>query len=659
MKSSKFFKTVCILIIWVSVSSCANLSNKTIEYSTEQQTHQLTDISHLTDREKADLYEAIIAADLSAANGEYELATSYYLAAASLSKSIELIQLSVEAAEASGDNLALLQAADIWLEIAPNNIDALTLKIAGLLSHQQISQALDFTVRLFEQQRQPVERYELLESIAQNQQPGVINAYFDQLTLKDPDAIAVHTSKASFFARVAKHTRNPTATLQQAFAYLQKALDLKQNFMPAVELHTRLLYQAHQDEKAEAFLRQLYANFPESKPISQLLGQLLYDLRKYNLTEQHYISWLKNNEEDLEARFFLAASYFATSKFEKSLTQYQQLLGSDYKPQLVYFFCGNSASQIKQFAQAIACYELVEDGKYLTRSKIELAKLYALSGKIGQALTTVRNPRYAVDENTQVQLINIEVEILDKHVGKNKAQQRLNAALANHPENVSLLFKKIKIDELSDKPEALVELLAKAEKQIPEGDKKQQFNLSVAGFLRNNNHYQQAVNWLDNALKQLPDDRDYLYARALYKEPLGLFDEMVTDFKYLLNLDPENVNIKNALGYTLVDLNQEIDYAAKLIEQAYQAMPNNAAVIDSKGWLAYRKGLYKQAIKYLIASYRMLPSADVATHIGEVYWVSGDKPKALDFWKQAKKMDPKNYLLLSTIKKLDVELGKE
>jgi len=666
MKSSLLSKIAFTLLLIASLSSCANLSktdrvrSKTgVEYSTDQKTHQLTDISQLNDREKADLYEAIIAADLAAANGEYELATSYYLAAASLSKSIELIQLSVDAAEQSGDNLAMLQAADIWLEIAPKDLEALTLKIAALLFHQQISQALEYTAQLFELQQQPAKRFELLESIAQNQQPGVINTYLDQLVLKDPAAIAVFTSKASFLIRIAKHTRNPAATMKQAFFNLQKAFDLKQDFMPAIDLNTRLLYQAHQDEKAEAFLRQLNANFPESKPISQLLGQLLYDLRKYDLTKQHYLSWLKKHQDDTEARFYLAASYFATSNYKRSLYHYRQILGSDYKPQLVYFFCGNSAGKLKQYSQATACYELVQDGKYLTRSKIELAKLYALTGEIDKALATVRNPKFAVDENTQIQLINIEVELLAQYVNKDQAKQRLTAAMENFPQNVSLLFKKIKIEELSSKPKELVTILSKAEQQIPEGAKKQQFNLSVAGFLRNKNHYQQAVDWLDNALKQLPDDRDYLYARALYKEPLGLYDEMIADFKYLLNLDPDNLNIKNALGYTLVDLNQEIDYASELIEQAYLAMPDNAAVIDSKGWLAYRRGLYPQAIKYLIKSFRISPSADVATHIGEVYWKSGDKQKALEFWQQAKEMEPENFLLLSTIKKLDVELGKE
>jgi len=656
MKLTNLSKIACIFFALTLISSCANNSAGNQPYKTPQKSHQLADISQLSAREKADLYEAIIAADLAAANGEYDLATSYYLVAARLSKSIDLIQLSVQAAEESEDSLAILQAADMWLEIEPNNIDAIALKIVGTLALQDIEQAVAFTERFFKLQSDATKRAKRLDQMTLAQSLPVTNAYFLRLTEKYPQAISVIYARASFFARAAKHTQNPASILQQAFVQLEKALAIKDDFIIAVELKTRMLYQSRQDEKAEALLRKLHAEHPKSRDISQLLGQLLYDLRKYDLSKQHYLGWLKSDPDDTEARFFLAASYFATSNFEASLKQYQKILGSDYKPQLVYFFCGNSASQIKRYAQAIACYELVEQGKYLTRSKIELAKIYALTGKIDDALATVRNPRFATDENTQIQLINVEIEILDQHVDNQSARKRLNSALENYPNNVSLLFKKIKIEGLSDKPEQLVVLLQKAEAQITDPKKNHQFNLSVAGLLRNNNHYQQAVDWLNRALLKRPDDKDYLYSRALYKEPLGLFDEMISDFKHLLSLDPQNVNIKNALGYTLVDVDQEIDYAAQLIEQAYQAMPNNAAVIDSKGWLAYKRGAFEQALNFLNKAFKISPSAEVATHIGEVYWAAGDKNKAKQSWQKAKSIDSENYLLLTTLEKYKIEL---
>jgi Tfp pilus assembly protein PilF len=656
MKILKTNQLVTAVLTIALLSSCSNISKNAVNYQTPQKQHQLDDISHLTPRDKADLYQNIIAADLAAANEQYEVATSYYLAAARLSKNTNLIQLAIGSAQKYDDNLAVLQAAELWVEIEPTNIDAMTLKITGLLLHQDIEQAIQLTIQLFKLEKSLNMRAQRINEITLTQSPPIANAYFAQLSAKQPEALSVLFVRAAFFSRVAEHTKTPATMIKQSFSLLDKVLSVKPDFILAVELKTRLLYQARQDQKAEAYLRQLYFDYPKSQAISQLLGQLLYDLRKYDLSKQHYLSWLKNNKKDIESRFYLAASYFALSQYEPALKHYQQVTGKGYKPQLSYFFCGNSAAQIKQYTQATACYQLVSEGQYLTRSKIELAKIYAKTNQVNKALSVARTADYAVDENTQVQLINVEIEILDQHVSREKARERLALSLETYPDNLSLLLKKIKIDELSDKPEELVILLSKAEKTVSDEKKKQQFNLSVASMLRNNNHFQHAVDWLNTALVNSPENKEYLYARTLYKEPLGLYDEMISDFKHLLTLDPKNVNIKNALGYTLVDLNKELDLASQLIEEAYIAMPNNAAVIDSKGWLAYRQGMLEQAIQYLSISYKIAPSADVATHIGEVYWQSGKKEQALLFWKKAKALNEKSYLLKATVKRFGVEL---
>jgi len=627
------------------------------QYSTPHKNHQLNDISHLTNRERADLYEAIIAADLASANGEHEVATSYYLAAARLSGSIDLIQLSVESAKNADDSLGLLQAAELWLAEDPNNLTALALNIDGLLQNRALEEAVNFTRIYFQNQNDSKQRAKLLIANTKALSLPIANAYLSQIELTYPSSVAAIYAKAEFYSRAAKHTKSPSSVLQQAFTFINKALKIKGDFIPAIELKTRLFYQARQDEKAEAMLREAHAKYPKSSEINQLLGQLLYDLRKYNLAKQHYANWLEQHDEDMEARFFLAASHFATSDFTAALKNYKQIIGKDYKPQLSYFFCGNSATQIKQYEQAISCYERVESGSYLTRSKVELAKLYALKDEINRALKVVRNHANAVDEKGRAQLVNIEIEILYRHVDEQLAKERLVKAMQNYPDNLNLLFKKVKFEQLIDQPKILIPLLEKAEEKLVDEKNNHQFNLTIAGFLRNNGLYQQAVDWLNRALTSKPEDKEFLYARALYKEPLGLADEMIAEFKHLLSLDPSNVNIKNALGYTLVDVNQDLEYASKLIEQAYTAMPNNAAVIDSKGWLAYRNGAFDQAIQYLNLAFKIAPSADVAVHIGEVYWQKGEKDKAKNFWNKAKKMDEKNYLLATTIKKFGVSLS--
>ncbi len=648
----------CLIVVTVifGLTSCST-TQVGQQYSTPQQSHQLDDLSRLTDRERADLYEAIIAADLADANGEYEIATSYYLAAARLSNNIDLIKLSVESAKKSHDGLAVLQASELWLAQSPNNLEAITLRVDGLLENQELEQAITATQQFFELETDPLARADLLTQSSKNKTLPIANAYLAKISEAYPASVAALYAQADFLSGAAKHTKAPESIMKQAFSFATKALALKGDFLPAIELKTRLYYRTRQDEKAEAMLRALQNQHPNSSEINQLLGQLLYDLRKYDLAKQHYISWLNRHPKDKEARFFLAATNFAISDYSSALANYKQVIGSDYKPQLSYFFCGSSASQIKDFEQAIRCYEKVESGQYLTRSKIELAKLYALDGKISEALAVVRNPNYATDENEKVRLINIEIEILNQYVDKELSKQRLAIAMKNYPDNLSLLFKKIKFEKLIDHPKELIPLLHQAEEKLADDKTKHPFNLTIAGFLRNNGLYQEAVDWLNTALIAAPGDKDYMYARALYKEPLGLVDEMISEFKHLLTLDPNNVNIKNALGYTLADVNQELDYAGQLIDQAYMEMPKNAAVIDSKGWLAYRKGSLERAIKYLHLAFKLSPSADVAVHIGEVYWQKGEKDKARFFWNKAKSMDKKNFLLGATIKKFGVSLS--
>ena len=394
------------------------------------------------------------------------------------------------------------------------------------------------------------------------------------------------------------------------------------------------------------------------------MGQLLYDLKKYQLAEQQYKTLLNQFPKTQEAQFYLGAIYFATQRFQQSLELYRDLLGKQYKPQTTYFFCGNSAAQSNDYPQAIACYDLVNSGPYLTRAKVELAKLYALNGEYNKALNTVRNPKFKTNEKAKVKLLNIEIEIVKQHVNIKQAQSLLQSAMDTYPTHFSFLIKKITFDSLEKKPKALHALfsnvlnrISKQEEPI-EAKELQQYNLTVAAFFQANHFYQKAVDWLTHALKKDEHNTDYIYSRALYKEPLGLLDEMVSDFKALLKLQPNNINIKNALGYTLVDINQELDYASGLIEAAFIEMPNNAAVIDSKGWLAYRKGYLDQAIKYLVASFKLSPSAEVATHLAEVYWKKEDKKQAEFYFKKAETIQPDNYLLKITKERLGIPIKR-
>jgi tetratricopeptide (TPR) repeat protein len=69
------------------------------------------------------------------------------------------------------------------------------------------------------------------------------------------------------------------------------------------------------------------------------------------------------------------------------------------------------------------------------------------------------------------------------------------------------------------------------------------------------------------------------------------------------------------------------------------------------GWVLYRLGDHKGAIKYLRRSLEIKQDHEVAAHLGEVLWVSGEHDEAIDVWQQALELFPDDKLLLDVMKR--------
>ena len=163
----------------------------------------------------------------------------------------------------------------------------------------------------------------------------------------------------------------------------------------------------------------------------------------------------------------------------------------------------------------------------------------------------------------------------------------------------------------------------------------------------------EAVAVYDRGLQALPDDPRLLYARALLNGDLDRIDASVRDLRRLLALQPSNADALNALGYTLADRTKDQAEALTLIEKALVLKPDEPAIIDSLGWVQYRLGHLKEAVERLRTAYAKQPDPEIAAHLGEVLWVSGDKDEAKKIWAQGQKQDAKNKVLLETIKRLE------
>jgi tetratricopeptide (TPR) repeat protein len=173
--------------------------------------------------------------------------------------------------------------------------------------------------------------------------------------------------------------------------------------------------------------------------------------------------------------------------------------------------------------------------------------------------------------------------------------------------------------------------------------------LAEAGLLRDADQLDDALAVYSRGLAFLPDNTDLLLARALMAEQLNQLDLAENDLRKVLELRPNDPNALNALGYTLADRTDRYDEALQLIERALMQMPNEAAFVDSMGWVQFKLGNLDQALEYLQRALELQYDGEIAAHLGEVLWVMGREDDARELWTEALEREPDSEILQSTM----------
>lgn len=184
------------------------------------------------------------------------------------------------------------------------------------------------------------------------------------------------------------------------------------------------------------------------------------------------------------------------------------------------------------------------------------------------------------------------------------------------------------------------ELLEQLREQHP--DQAPSLYASQAEMLRRADRTSEAMTLLNNAIGQLPNERELLYARAMISEKLGRTGQAEADLRRVLEIKPGDAVALNALGYTLADHNQRLTEARGYIERALEKQPENPAFLDSMGWVLYRQGKPEKALDWLRRAWEKMKDPEVAAHYGEVLWQLGQQDKAREIWRLGEEENPDN-----------------
>jgi len=135
-------------------------------------------------------------------------------------------------------------------------------------------------------------------------------------------------------------------------------------------------------------------------------------------------------------------------------------------------------------------------------------------------------------------------------------------------------------------------------------------------------------------------------------EKLDKLDVLEADLRRVIVLRPMDAQAYNALGYTLADRTKRLSEALTLLDKALTLSPDDPFILDSVGWAQYRSGNLPRAQEYLERAFKARPDPEIAAHLGEVLWASGQRDEAGKLWQSSLQSHPQNEVLLETLRRL-------
>ena len=346
-----------------------------------------------------------------------------------------------------------------------------------------------------------------------------------------------------------------------------------------------------------------------------------YILQSNILTRQGYISHdleklreaVSRYEDNSKLRMFYARKLIDAKQYEEARKQFLILVEKDSNQYEARYALGLLALQMNKPERAEKYFlQLIHDKSRVPESQYYLGQTYELQKNLPQALrwySKVRSQQYTFEAELRI------ANILAKQGKLKEARELL--------QNIS--------------PDSL--------------EKELRVYLAEGELLNDAKRYQEALDLYNGALQQLTDNSQLLYARALTAEKLDKIDLAIKDLETIVEREPNNAQALNALGYTLADKTKQLDRAMGYIQKAIKLSPDDAAILDSMGWVYYRMGQYDKALEYLQRALKKLNDAEIAAHLGEVLWVAGEHGKAREVWNSALQQAPQHDVLRNVMQK--------
>jgi tetratricopeptide (TPR) repeat protein len=473
----------------------------------------------------------------------------------------------------------------------------------------------------------------------------------ENILATNPDTIDILFTLASL-----KIKRNKK---KEAIAIYNKILTLK----PDNKNTYLLLGKIFNDDKNSNELFKLYSkmleHFPDSYIAHYYLGMAYLDQNKLNYAEEEFLKTIELSPKLVEPRLQLIDIYKTrtekqTKPNKKILETYKEILKIEKQNDFVrmeYAIYLHSHGDKKKAEKIFFTFgeKSAKDEKFL----LQIANEYIVKKKFKEAIVLFVEMLKAAPENASLNFFTgYAFDSLKEYKTAVKYYQKVKPGTAYYKKSIihtAYLYKDNKDNERG------IKLLEQFHKANPNDIDVITF---LASFYLDSEDFKKCADILNFGLTKSKDNTVLLFKLGICMDKSNNKEECIKVMKKVIELEPENAEALNYLGYTYAELGIKLDEADRLITGALKLKPNDGFITDSLGWVYYKKGSYAKASKLLLKAAE-LTSFDpiIMEHLGDSYTMEKRLTEALSIYKRAlKKITEKNNYLKIQLKKKIKEL---
>ena len=415
---------------------------------------------------------------------------------------------------------------------------------------------------------------------------------------------------------------------------------------------------------------------PENQNIKELLAKRFVALKQLNSANQVYLQLSEENPDSVKYILSLAELARIQNNLENAIFYYQQAHNAN--PEELSFLekAADLGLQLRNESLTLSLMQKLislnpSNVNYIEKM-INISLTFGNKGKTIWSLKKMMEVRgYSVDIMNQLGIlyfnndqpdsaITVFTNVLEEDPKEQtalhyltliydetgnfvKAEEYAKILIIHHPDN-PVGFADLALLYLNhNKYNEAIEILVPATKQF-QTNYMIQFLMGLS--LNQTENKIKAIPYYEQALALNPDSRNAIHNLAILYDSIKLWTKSDSLYKILIETDTTDAQAFNNFAYSLVERNEQLNYALELSRKAVQLVPESAAYLDTMGWILFAIGNNSLALNYIIKSVEIEDNnAVVLEHLGDVFKANNKLSDAKYYWNKAFDLDPENEQL--------------